>query len=329
MRKGIKGVMLGMLIVLVAVCPLFVSTPYFLHIFILMGMYILLALGYDLSVGQVGVLSLAHPAFFGIGAYTGALLAVNYNSNPFLCFLLGALFAGTVAFCIGIPCFRLSSHSFAIGTLGFALILELITRNWIGLTRGPMGIPGIPRPTLSIPYLFDWRVNTLTEFYYFMCILAGLGIAFYLSLTRSRVGRAFRAIREDEVLAASAGVHPLKYKMIAFVTGACIAGVTGVFYAYWYSFVSPEQLGFYFTVNLLIIIYLGGRGSFRGIVVGALLFTGLPELLRITPQLRLILYGIILLVTVIYFPDGIEHIFQSLLEPKTRVSAFGRKESVS
>jgi len=291
-------------------------------------MYILLALGYDLSVGQVGVLSLAHPAFFGIGAYTGALLAVHYHSNPFLCFLLGALFAGTVAFCIGIPCFRLSSHSFAIGTLGFALILELITRNWIGLTRGPMGIPGIPRPTLSIPYLFAWRVNTLTEFYYFMCILAGLGIAFYLSLTRSRVGRAFRAIREDEVLAASAGVDPLRYKMLAFVTGACIAGVTGVFYAYWYSFVSPEQLGFYFTVNLLIIIYLGGRGSFRGIVVGALLFTGLPELLRITPQLRLILYGIILLVTVIYFPDGIEQIFQSLFEPKTRVSAFGRKECV-
>ena len=329
MRKGTKGLMLGFLIVLIVVFPLFVSTPYFLHIFILVGMYILLALSYDLSVGQVGVLSLAHPAFFGIGAYTGALLAVSYNSNPFLCFLLGALFAGVMAFCIGIPCFRLSSHSFAIGTLGFALILELITRNWIGLTRGPMGIPGIPKPTLSIPYLFTWRVSTLTQFYYFMSILVGLGIAFYLTLTRSRVGRAFRAIREDEILAASAGVHPLKYKMMAFVTGACIAGVVGVFYAYWYSFVSPEQLSFYFTINLLIIVYLGGRGSFRGIVVGAFLFTGLPEFLRITPQFRLILYGIILLITVIYFPDGIEHIFQRLLEPKKRVSAFTHKESVS
>ena len=329
MRRATKGLMLGILIVLVAVFPLFVTTPYFLHIFILIGMYILLALSYDLSVGQVGVLSLAHPAFFGIGAYTGALLAVNYNSNPFVCFLLGALFAGAVAFCIGIPCFRLSSHSFAIGTLGFALILELITRNWIGLTRGPMGIPGIPRPTLAIPYLFAWRVSTLTQFYYFMSILVGLGVAFYLTLTRSRVGRAFRAIREDEVLAASAGVHPLKYKMIAFVTGACIAGVIGVFYAYWYSFVSPEQLSFYFTINLLIIVYLGGRGSFRGIVVGAFLFTGLPEFLRITPQFRLILYGIILLITVIYFPDGIEHIFQRLLEPRRRVSAFGKKESGS
>lgn len=321
--------MLGIMILLVVTFPLFVSTPYFIHIFVLMGMYILFALSYDLSVGQVGVLSLAHPAFFGIGAYTGAILAVNYNPNPFLCFFVGAVLAGILAFCIGIPCFRLSLHSFAIGTLGFALILELITRNWISLTRGPMGIPGIPRPILSIPYLFSWHVNTLVEFYYLMYILVGLGVAFYLVLTRSRVGRAFRAIREDEVLAASAGVHPLKYKMIAFITGACIAGVIGVFYAYWYSIVSPEQLSFYYTINLLIIVFLGGRGSFRGIVVAAFLFTVLPEFLRITPQFRLILYGIILLLTVIYFPDGIEHIFQRILEPKRRVSAFEKEESVS
>jgi len=329
MRRGMKkGFLLSALIVMVLVFPLFVSTPYFLHILILVGMYILLALSYDLSVGQVGALSLAHPAFFGIGAYTGALLAVNYNGNPFFCFFSGAVLAGIVAFLIGIPCFRLSLHSFAIGTLGFALILELIVRNWIGLTRGPMGIPGIPKPLLSIPHLFSWRVNTLTEFYYFMCILAGLGIAFYLILTRSRVGRAFRAIREDEVLAAAAGVHPLKYKLIAFVTGACIAGVVGVFYAYWYAFVSPEQLSLYYTINLLIIVFLGGRGSFRGIVVGAFLFTGLPEFLRITPQFRLILYGILLLITVIYFPDGIEHIFQRILEPKKRISAFEKRGSV-
>jgi ABC-type branched-subunit amino acid transport system permease subunit len=292
-----------------------------------MGMYILFALGYDLSVGQVGVLSLAHPAFFGIGAYTGAILAVNYNPNPFLCFFLGALLAGILAFCIGIPSFRLSLHSFAIGTLGFALIVELVCRNWIGLTRGPMGIPGIPRPTLSIPYLFSWRVNTLTEFYYLMYILVGLGVAFYLILTRSRVGRAFLAIREDEVLAASAGIHPLKYKMIAFIAGACIAGIIGVFYAYWYSIVSPELLGFYYTINLLIIVFLGGRGSFRGIVAGAFIFTALPEFLRITPQLRLILYGVILLLTVIYFPDGIEQIFRRVMEPRKRVSAFDKEGS--
>ena len=165
----------------------------------------------------MGVLSLAHPAFFGIGAYTAAILAVNYNAPPLLCFFLGAILAGLLSFGIGIPSFRLSQHSFAIGTLGFALIVELVSRNWIGLTRGPMGIPGIPRPVLSIPYLFQWSVSRLTDFYYFMCILVVLGVAFYIILTRSRVGRAFLAIREDEVLAASAGIYPLKYKMIAFI----------------------------------------------------------------------------------------------------------------
>lgn len=323
--KVLKILSLSFLVPMIAILPSLVTTPYFLHIFVLVGMYILFALSYDLCVGQVGVLSLAHPAFFGIGAYTAAILAVNYNPSPFLCFFLGAVFAGLLAFAIGVPSFRLSQHSFAIGTLGFALIVELISRNWIDLTRGPMGIPGIPRPVLSIPYLFAWSVNRLTDFYYLMCILVALGLAFYVILTRSRVGRAFRALREDEVLAASAGVYPLKYKMIAFVAGAFIAGVIGVFYAYWYTLVSPEQLGLYYTINLLIIVYLGGRGSLRGILIGAFLFTALPEFLRITPQLRLILYGVLLLFVVIYFPDGIEHILQRITRPKGRISAFEKE----
>lgn len=326
--KTLKIISFAILVFFIAIFPLLVTTPYFIHIFILVGMYILLALSFDLSVGQVGVLSLAHPAFFGIGAYTAAILAVNYNAPPLLCFFLGAILAGLLSFGIGIPSFRLSQHSFAIGTLGFALIVELVSRNWIGLTRGPMGIPGIPRPVLSIPYLFQWSVSRLTDFYYFMCILVVLGVAFYIILTRSRVGRAFLAIREDEVLAASAGIYPLKYKMIAFIVGASMAGVVGVFYAYWYTLVSPEQLGLYYTINLLIIVYLGGRGSLRGILIGAFLFTALPEFLRITPQLRLILYGVILLIVVIYFPDGFEHIIQRITKPRRRVSAF-EKESVT
>lgn len=313
------------LVTFLAIFPLVVKTPYFIHIFILVGMYVIFALSYDLSVGQVGVLSLAHPAFFGVGAYTAAILSVNYDFPPLLCFLLGGILAAVLALGIGIPSFRLSQHSFAIGTLGFALIAELISRNWIDLTRGPMGIPGIPRPTLSIPYLFSCKVDTLTKFYYFMGILVLLGVGFYHTLATSRIGRAFRSIREDEILAASAGVHILKYKMIAFISGAAMAGFIGVYYAYWYTLVSPEQLSLYYTTNLLIIVFLGGRGSLRGIVLGAFLFTALPEFLRITPQLRLILYGIILLFVVLYFPDGIERILQRLTTPKKIISAFEKE----
>jgi ABC-type branched-subunit amino acid transport system permease subunit len=315
----------GALAVVFGFLPFYITTPYFIHTFILVGMYIIFALSYDLSVGQVGVLSLSHPAFFGIGAYTAAILAVSYDFPPLLCFLLGGILAAGLALAIGIPSFRLSQHAFAIGTLGFALIAELISRNWIDLTRGPMGIPGIPRPTLSIPYLFSWKVDTLTKFYYFMGVLVVLAIVFYHILTTSRIGRVFRSIREDETLAASAGVHPLKYKMIAFVAGAAMAGIIGVFYAYWYTLVSPEQMSMYYTTNLLIIVFLGGRGSMRGIIIGAFLFTALPEFLRITPQLRLILYGLILLVVVIYFPDGIERILKRLGTRPKVVSAFEKE----
>ncbi|MBI1959889.1 MAG: branched-chain amino acid ABC transporter permease [Candidatus Rokubacteria bacterium] len=306
--------------------PAFVTTPYFIHILVLTGMYIVLALSYDLSVGQVGVLSLAHPAFFGTGAYTAAILAVDYSGAPLLALGLGAVLASVLAVAIGVPSFRLSEHSFAIGTLGFALIAELVARNWIGVTRGPMGIPGIPRPVI-----LGVRVSTLVDFYYLMLVMLGLAVAFYRALTTSRVGRAFRAVREDEVLAASAGVSPQKYKMIAFVVGAAMAGVMGVFYAWWFTIVSPEQLTMYYTVNLLIIVFIGGRGSLRGVILGAVIFTAVPEFLRIAPQARLILYGFILLASVHYFPDGLEGLLRRLFRPRSApvVSTVGREGDVT
>lgn len=296
---------LAILMFAVLLFPQVVTIPYFIHILILAGMYLVLALSYDLTVGHVGALSLAHPAFFGIGAYAGALLAVNTNVPVLAVFLLGALASAVLAVVIGIPCFKLGGHSFAIGTLGFALIVELIARNWIDVTRGPMGIPGIPKPVGGIPGLVEWRITNLTDFYYLMVILVILGISFYSLITTSRVGRAFRAVREDEVLAAATGINPGGYKMLAFVIGATMAGVLGVFYAYWFSLVSPELLGIHQTITLLIIVILGGRGSLTGIVLAALLVTAMPEFLRITPQLRLVLYGLVLLLAIIYFPDGL------------------------
>jgi len=296
---------LALLTVALVLLPRAVTIPYFIHVLILAGMYLAFALSYDLIVGHVGSLSLAHPAFFGIGAYTGALLAVNTSTPVLVVFLLGAATSSVLAVVIGIPSFSLGGHSFAIGTLGFALIVELIARNWIAVTRGPMGIPGIPKPVIAIPGLMEWRVITLTDFYYLMVILVVLVICFYTLITTSRVGRAFRAVREDEVLAAAMGIAPRGYKMLALVIGAAMAGVLGVFYAYWFSLVSPELLNIYQTTILLIIVFLGGRGSLLGIILAALLVTAVPEFLRITPQFRLVLYGLVLLLASIYFPEGL------------------------
>jgi branched-chain amino acid transport system permease protein len=304
--KWLRYMLIAAVVGVVLLFPRFVSTPYFIHIVILTGMYMVFALSYDLVVGHVGALSLAHPAFFGVGAYTGALLAVNFDIPPLVAFLMGSLFGALLAVIIGIPSFRLGGHSFAIGTLGFALTVELIVRNWINVTRGPMGIPGIPKPTFSLPGIVAWRANSLVDFYYLMVVLVVLGIIVYKLVTTSRVGRAFRAVREDEILASTAGINPQQYKMLAFIIGAAIAGTLGVFYAYWFSIVSPELLGLSGTIILLTIVFLGGRGSLRGIVVTAFLVTALPEFLRVVPELRLVLYGIVLLLGIIYFPDGLE-----------------------
>ncbi len=293
-----------------AIIPKFITVPYFIHIIILTELHLVLSLSYDLTIGHVGALSLAHPAFFGIGAYTGALLAVNYGAPIGLTFFSGALMGSVLALIIGIPSFRLGGHSFAIGTLGFALTVELIARNWIGLTRGPMGIPGIPKPVVSVPGLFTWHIKTLTDFYYLMIGIVLLSIIFYSLIAKSRVGRAFRAIREDEVLASVSGIDPGVYKMLAFTIGAGMAGAGGFLYSVWFGMVSTEIFGLSQTFTLLIIVFIGGRTSLRGIIVSAILVTALPEFLRITPELRLILFGLLLLMTIMRFPDGIERLFR-------------------
>jgi ABC-type branched-subunit amino acid transport system permease subunit len=298
--------------IVLVILPRFITVPYFLHIIILTALYLVLSLSYDLTVGHVGALSLAHAAFFGIGAYTGALLVVNYSAPIGLAFFSGALLGCVLALFIGIPSFRVGGHAFAIVTLGFALTVELIARNWIGLTRGPMGIPGIPRPVLSVLGLFTWHITTLVDFYYLMMVIVFLSITLYTLITKSRVGRAFRAVREDEVLASANGIDPILYKMLAFTIGAGMAGAVGVFYSYWFGLVSPEILGLQVTVTLLIIIFIGGRASLRGIIVGAIVVTALPEFLRITTELRLILYGLILLMIIMRFPDGIEGLFRRI-----------------
>jgi len=296
--------------------PKLVTTPYFIHIFVLAGMYIVLSLSYDLVVGHVGSLSLAHPAFFGIGAYAGALLAIKLGVPMGITLLAGAIMGAVLAILIGIPSFRLGGHSFAIGTLGFALAVEIIVRNWVKVTRGPMGIPGIPKPVLRFIGFFEWRLENLGDFYYLMLILVILTIVLYKLVDTSRVGRAFRAIREDEILASANAINPLANKMLAFTIGASIAGVAGVFYAYWFSLVSPEIFGMALTTTLLIIVFVGGRTSLRGIIVAALLVTVIPEFLRITPELRLVLYGLILLLTILFFPEGLEGIFQRVEKRK-------------
>ena len=268
---------------------------YVVHVLVYTALFAALALSYDLVVGHVGALSLAHPAFFGVGAYTAAILATRAGW-PFLADVLAAvLVAGAVALVAGVPLFRLTEHAFAVGTLGFAVVAWIVATNWVEVTRGPLCITGIPKPVTTLP---AWYWVALTA-------LGGV-LLLYRGLTGFRLGRALHAVRDNEPLAAAAGIDPLRYRMLAFTVGGAVAGGVGALYAHYLSVFCPEEMTVALTVNLLVIVFLGGVGTLRGVLVGAVLFTALPEVLRLAPTWRLVIYGGLLLVIVIRSPAGLE-----------------------
>jgi len=278
---------------------------YILHVLIFTALYGALALSYDLVVGHVGSLSLAHPAFFGIGAYTAALLTTEAGW-PFVAALpAGIAAAGLIALAVGVPMFRLTEHSFAMGTLGFALVAQIVATNWVEFTRGPLCVTGIPKPELG-----PLRIATLPAFYWMGLTAVGLTGLLYHGLTTARLGRAFHAVRDNEMLASAASIHPLKYRMLAFVIGGAVAGGVGSLFASYVGVLCPTELAVSLSVNLLVMLFLGGVGSLRGVVVGAVAFTALPEILRMAPTWRMVIYGLLLLLIVIRAPDGLEGVIR-------------------
>jgi ABC-type branched-subunit amino acid transport system permease subunit len=290
---------------------------YIVHVLIFTALFASLALSYDLVVGHVGSLSLAHPAFFGIGAYAAAILATRAQW-PFLADLAAAiLLAGLVAAVAGVPLFRLVEHAFAVGTLGFALVAWIVATNWVDVTRGPLCITGIPKPAIGLPGGAALAFTTLPAYYWLALTALGLVVALYRAMTTFRLGRALHAVRDNEPLAAAAGIDPLRYRMLAFVTGGAIAGGIGALYAHYLAVFCPEEMTIGLTVNLLVIVFLGGVGSLRGVLLGAVLFTALPEVLRLAPTWRLVIYGALLLVIVVRSPEGLAGLLRGS-RPATR-----------
>ena len=293
--------------------PQLVESGYIIHIFIVTGMYIALALGYNLVVGHVGSLSLCHPTFYGVGGYLAAISSTRFGT-PFLTnLILAGIIAAGLAFVISFPFFRLAGVSFAIGTLGFALIAQLVANNELWLTGGGMCTIAVPRPRLTIPPLLDWQVSSVTDYYYLILGIVLVVVVLSLSLTTSRLGRTLISIREDEVLAMASGVNPRKYKTFAFVVGAFIAGSVGAYYVHYSTLACPEDLSTYMTTILLIILFLGGVGRMRGVILGAVIFTFVPEFLRIAHSWRMVIYGGLLVLAVVYMPEGLDSVLTKLL----------------
>jgi branched-chain amino acid transport system permease protein len=311
-----KHVLIAFALIVVILLPWAIRSPYAIHIMIMTAIYAALALSYNYSIGEVGTLSLVHATFFGAGGYTAALLTTKlpYEIPFLLVVLIAGAVGGILALLVGFPTFRLPERSFAIGTLAFAMIAQQVVHNWVSFTRGPMCVVPIPPPNLSLPFTQNWQPSSVREYYYIALAIFLIILFFSNRLVGSRIGRAFNAVREAPTLATSLGIHTLKYKMLAFVIGAIIAAGLGVLYGQYLTIMCPSDLSFAVLINLLIMVYVGGVGSTRGVLIGAFIFVLLPELLRVTPEYRMLIYGVILLLATDFVPEGLDSVLEKIID---------------
>jgi len=292
----------GFLALIALTLPLWLPSAYHLHVAIMAGIFGVLALSLNLLLGYTGQLSLGHAAFFGIGAYTSALLTLTLEWSFWPALAAAIALAGAAGWFIGRLSLKLRGAYFVLVTISFAGVISLVSVNWIELTNGPLGLPGVPAPELG-----PWSLRTKTAYYYL--VLAAVALSYVVSrrLVGSRIGRAFVALRENEALAESIGVDVTHYLVLAAVVSAAMAGLGGSLYAHYTRFVSPEVFLFSYTVTMVIMVVAGGKGTLAGPLVGAVLFTALPEVLRAATswQWQMLAYGVLLVLLVVFMPRGI------------------------
>ena len=282
--------------------PFWLGSPYHLHVAIMAGIFTILALSLNLLLGYTGQLSLGHAAFFGIGAYTSALLTLRLEWSFWLGLPAAALTSALAGWAIGRLALKVRGAYFVLVTISFAGVISLVSVNWMDLTNGPLGLPGVPAPELA-----SFSLRTKSAYYYLVLLAAAASYLVCHRLVHSRLGRAFLALRENEALAESVGVDPTRTLVVAAVVSAAMAGVAGSLYAHYTRFVSPEVFLFSYTVTMVIMVVAGGKGTLLGPVVGAVLFTVLPEALReaMAWQWQMLAYGVLLVLLVFFLPRGI------------------------
>jgi branched-chain amino acid transport system permease protein len=273
--------------------------------------YVTLGLGLNIVVGLAGLLDLGYIAFYGVGAYTYALLSVHYQMSFWMALPLCAAFAATAGCFIGYPTLRMRGDYLAIVTLGFGEILRLVLNNWMKLTGGPNGVLGIKPPSLSLPdpgngwELTRYLLKSPMSQYYLILAIALFTVVAVRRLADSRIGRAWEAIREDETAASLMGVNTFALKLLAYAMGAVFGGVAGAFFAAKMRFVSPGSFTFIESAMVLSMVVLGGMGSIPGVVLGALALIALPEAFRDFEHYRMLVFGAAMVLMMLFRPAGL------------------------
>lgn len=279
--------------------------PYLLHILALACTYAIPAIGLNIMLGYAGLVSLGHAAFVGLGAYALGILAVDHGWSFWAALPVAALVAGAAGGALGAVTLRLRTHFFMIATLAFGLVLHALMNNWEELTRGPVGLPGIPRPEGFALLGFEVTFRRLPDFAAFAVGATAVAFALSALLIRSDFGRMLIAIRQDETLAAAKGVNVTAGKILAFAIGAAIAGAGGAVKAAFLRVSAPASFEYLEGINLVLIVIIGGAGRLSGPLLGALLFVALPEYLRVAAEWRLVFFGVALVLLMRFAPEGL------------------------
>ncbi|MFN8483357.1 MAG: branched-chain amino acid ABC transporter permease [Anaerolineae bacterium] len=309
LRQRPNQVSVLIFLVVGALVPLVVTSPYWHSLLIVIGLYTMLGVGLALLMGYAGQVSLGQPAFYGLGAYTAAILTTRLTLNPWLALVAGIAVATLMAVLIGVPLFYLRGHALAMGTLALTLIFYVLVNETVALTLGPSGITGVPTLTIG-PFAFDSDVR-----YYYLVLVAVAAVLFIsLRLVNSHIGRALRAIRDSELAAETMGVDTAQHKRIVFIIAAAFAGLAGGLYAFYLHFVSPPPFGFGLSAILITMVVVGGLASVWGSMVGVAAVTLLTEVIRSlaaplagqsSAEYQIVVYGLLLMVIMIFYPDGL------------------------
>ena len=280
---------------------------YFLNLAILICIYGILGLSLNLVMGYTGLLSIAQAAFYGIGAYTAALLMMNAGFNFFLALIISMIITGLVALIIGLVLSKLESDYYALASLGFGVIVYSILLNWQSLTGGPIGIPGIPRPEI-----LGFQFGNDLSFLILSVMLLAVVYAIAKLIVNSSFGRILKAIREDEKAIQVFGYKTIYFKLTIFVIGAMLAAIAGSLYASYITYIDPSTFNVTEAIFIIAIIIFGGLASLRGSIFGAIALILLPELLRfvgfpdtVAAQMRQAVYGLLLILLMLYRPQGL------------------------
>lgn len=277
-----------------------VSQSYHLQLLTFIGIYTILALGLNMLMGYAGQISLGHAAFFGLGAYTTGLLTAHWNWSPWLALPVALALTFAVAFLVALPMLKLSGYYLGMGTLGFGMIVFILFREWSTVTGGDSGLVGIPPLSLGTFTIGSGRP-------YFFLVWACVVLAFIACerLVGSRVGRALRAIHDSEKAAAAMGIDTGSLKVSVFVLSAVLAALAGFLYAHLVTFISPNSFSFLVSIKIVTMVVIGGMASVWGALLGAAALTLLPEWLHVFNDYEMVVYGLILMVIMIFLPQGL------------------------